>query len=98
MQGGRRIHRQEFSFALASFGEVQINGTKVWIEICADGKAQDVFRLLQRVFGLNDLHPACCHLGLGAVDIQRRQGAEFQRALVALVTCLSRVLRLSRDF
>ena len=59
---------------------------------------QNILGLLQSVLTLDGLHPSAGHLRLGAINIQRRQRAQFQRTLVMLVCGFSGIQRLLRHF
>ena len=49
--------------------------------------------MFQRVFGLDHLHSTRCHFGFGTVDVERREGSEFQGAFVPLVAHVGRFER-----
>ncbi len=51
----------------------------------------------ERVFALDDLHATRRDLRFGAVDIERRESAEFQRSLIAFVCDFSCVHGATRD-
>ena len=79
---------------LRILSQIQLERAALRIAIGANGEAQRLLGLSECVPGLDHPDLARGNFRLGAIDIERRQGPQFERALVAVITCLGQLQRL----
>ena len=96
LQRGWNVLVQQLSRRLRRLGKHEIEGGRAIVEISADGAPELIFQRLERILRLDYLQLALRHSGFRAIDVQRRQCAQLQRALVALVRFLRQTKRLLR--
>ena len=93
-QSGLRVDVFQLSIGLRFFCEVELQRVQLGIAIGANGEAERLLGLGERIRGLDDLDLAGGNFRLGAIDIERRQGSELERTFVAVVTGLGQLERL----
>jgi hypothetical protein len=93
-----RIDLEKLTGGFGILHQIQIQQANLRVLVKHPGGIPElVFRRLELILRLDRRHFAIRNFRFRAVDVEGRQGAEFQRALVAIVGSLREVLRLLCD-